>query len=392
MVDCFLKGKRNSASKLIPCLNRQSLKSRDMTDRFIVIMAGGRGERFWPESRLARPKQLLPIVGEKAMLTQTVDRLKGLVEPENVFVITNAEQRDAVLEVCPELDPAKVIGEPMGRDTAAAVGLATVLVRRENPNATFAMLPADAVIHDDAGLRSTLESAFAAAEANRVLATIGITASFPATGYGYIQQGDVLGDYAERTVYNVQRFVEKPNLETAQSYLDSGDYFWNAGMFVWSVGSIVAELEKSTPSLWSALQAIDQGLAAGERIDPLLAEHYPNLEKISVDYAIIEKASNVVMVESGFDWDDVGDWPAVERHYPADDNGNVARGLTEIEASNNNIVFSRDEDHLIALLGVEDLIVVKTEDATLVCHKDKAQEIKKIVQTLGAKETLKRLT
>jgi len=392
VVDCFLKGKRNSASKLIPCLNRQSLKSRDMTDRFIVIMAGGRGERFWPESRLARPKQLLPIVGEKAMLTQTVDRLKGLVEPENVFVITNAEQRDAVLEVCPELDPAKVIGEPMGRDTAAAVGLATVLVRRENPNATFAMLPADAVIHDDAGLRSTLESAFAAAEANRVLATIGITASFPATGYGYIQQGDVLGDYAERTVYNVQRFVEKPNLETAQSYLDSGDYFWNAGMFVWSVGSIVAELEKSTPSLWSALQAIDQGLAAGERIDPLLAEHYPNLEKISVDYAIIEKASNVVMVESGFDWDDVGDWPAVERHYPADDNGNVARGLTEIEASNNNIVFSRDEDHLIALLGVEDLIVVKTEDATLVCHKDKAQEIKKIVQTLGAKETLKRLT
>lgn len=392
MVDCFLKGKRNSASKLIPCLNRQSLKSRDMTDRFIVIMAGGRGERFWPESRLARPKQLLPIVGEKAMLTQTVDRLKGLVEPENVFVITNAEQRDAVLEVCPELDPAKVIGEPMGRDTAAAVGLATVLVRRENPNATFAMLPADAVIHDDAGLRSTLESAFAAAEANRVLATIGITASFPATGYGYIQQGDVLGDYAERTVYNVQRFVEKPNLETAQSYLDSGDYFWNAGMFVWSVGSIVAELEKSTPSLWSALQAIDQGLAAGERIDPLLAEHYPNLEKISVDYAIIEKASNVVMVESGFDWDDVGDWPAVERHYPADDNGNVARGLTEIEASNNNIVFSRDEDHLIALLGVEDLIVVKTEDATLVCHKDKAQEIKKIVQTLGVKETLKRLT
>ncbi|MGC6425129.1 MAG: mannose-1-phosphate guanylyltransferase [Lentimonas sp.] len=355
-------------------------------------MAGGRGERFWPESRLARPKQLLPIVGEKAMLTQTVDRLKGLVEPENVFVITNAEQRDAVLEVCPELDPAKVIGEPMGRDTAAAVGLATVLVRRENPNATFAMLPADAVIHDDAGLRSTLESAFAAAEANRVLATIGITASFPATGYGYIQQGDVLGDYAERTVYNVQRFVEKPNLETAQSYLDSGDYFWNAGMFVWSVGSIVAELEKSTPSLWSALQAIDQGLAAGERIDPLLAEHYPNLEKISVDYAIIEKASNVVMVESGFDWDDVGDWPAVERHYPADDNGNVARGLTEIEASNNNIVFSRDEDHLIALLGVEDLIVVKTEDATLVCHKDKAQEIKKIVQTLGVKETLKRLT
>ena len=363
-----------------------------MTKRYVVIMAGGRGERFWPESRLARPKQLLPIVGEKAMLTQTVDRLKGLVDATDVFVITNAEQRDAVLEVCPALDPAKVIGEPMGRDTAAAVALATVLVRREDPNATFAMLPADAVIHDAEGLRSTLATAFEAAEANSVLATVGITASFPATGYGYIQQGDVLGEYASRTVFNVKRFVEKPDLETAQSYLDSGDYFWNAGMFVWSVSSIVAELEKSTPSLWSALQSIDQGLAAGEGIDLLLAEHYPNLEKISVDYAIIEKATNVVMVESGFDWDDVGDWPAVERHYPSDDSGNVARGLTEIQSSSNNIVFSRDEDHLIALLGVKDLIVVKTEDATLVCHKDKAQEIKKIVQTLGAKEALKKLT
>ena len=363
-----------------------------MSDRFIVIMAGGRGERFWPESRLAHPKQLLPIVGEKAMLTQTVDRLKGFVEPQYVFVITNIEQRDAVLEVCPELDPAKVIGEPLGRDTAAAVGLATVLVKRENPNASFAMLPADAVIHDDEGLRSTLETAFAAAESNPVLATIGITASFPATGYGYIQQGDVLDDFSGRTVHHVKRLVEKPDQETAQSYLDSGDYFWNAGMFVWSVSSITAELEKSTPSLWSALQAIDQGLAGSEGIDPLLAEYYLNLENISVDYAIIEKATNVVMVMSGFDWDDVGDWPAVARHYPADAAGNVVRGLTEIEASKNNIVFSREEDHLIALLGVEDLIVVKTEDATLVCHKDKAQEIKKMVQTLGAKEALKRLT
>ena len=363
-----------------------------MAERYVVIMAGGRGERFWPESRLACPKQLLPIVGDKAMLTQTVDRLKGLVDPKDVFVITNAEQRDAVLEVCPELDPAKVIGEPVGRDTAAAVGLATVLVRRENPDAAFAMLPADAVIHNAEGLRSTLEAAFAAAEANPVLATIGITASFAATGYGYIQQGDTLGEFAGSTVFNVKRFVEKPDLDTAQSYLDSGDYFWNAGMFVWSVASIVEQLETSTPSLWAALQAIDAGLAAGEGIDPLLAQHYPTLEKISVDYAIIEKASNVVMVESGFDWDDVGDWPALARHYPADAAGNVVRGSAQLEAATNNIIFSRDEGHLIALLGVDDLIVVKTEDATLVCHKDKAQEIKDLVKAIGAKEALKHLT
>ncbi|MBT63330.1 MAG: mannose-1-phosphate guanyltransferase [Puniceicoccaceae bacterium] len=362
-----------------------------MSKRFVVIMAGGRGERFWPESRIARPKQLLPIVGEKAMLAQTIDRLAGLVSPQDVFVITNAEQRDAVLEVCPELDPNKVIGEPVGRDTAAAVGLATVLVRREDPNASFAMLPADAVIHDAAGLRDTLESAFAAAEAQPVLATIGITASFPATGYGYIQQADAMGEFAARSVYNVQRFVEKPDLATAESYLADGNYFWNAGMFIWSVPSIVAELEKSTPTLWQALQAIDQGLAAGQDIDALLATHYPTLEKISVDYAIIEKASNVVMVESGFDWDDVGEWPAVARHYPADDNGNVVRGQAELSDSQDNIVYSRDDTHLVALLGVKDLIVVKTGDATLVCHKDKAQEIKALVSKIGAQEAYKRL-
>ena len=201
-----------------------------MSKRYVVIMAGGRGERFWPESRTARPKQLLPIVGEKAMLAQTIDRLADLVPAEDVFIITNTEQRDAVLEVCPELDPNKVIGEPVGRDTAAAAGLATVLVRREDPEAVFAMLPADAVIHDAAGLCATLESAFAAAEADPVLATIGITASFPATGYGYIQQGNTLGDYAGKAVYKVKRFVEKPDRATAEGYIAEG-YVWNSGNF-----------------------------------------------------------------------------------------------------------------------------------------------------------------
>lgn len=362
-----------------------------MSKRFVVIMAGGRGERFWPESRTARPKQLLPIVGDKAMLAQTIDRLTGLVPAQNIFVITNAEQRDAVLEVCPELDPAKVIGEPMGRDTAAAVALATVLVRREDPKACFAMLPADAVIHNDSSLRAVLETAFAAAEAEPVIATIGITATSPATGYGYIQQGAALGDYAECPVYQVKRFVEKPDLATAESYLASGNYFWNAGMFIWSVPTIVAELEKSTPTLWQALQAIDQGLTAGQEMDTLLAEHYPKLEKISVDYAIIEKASQVVMVESTFDWDDVGEWPAIARHYPADDAGNVVRGHAELSEASGNIVYCRDDGHLIALLGVQDLIVVKTEDATLICHKDKAQAIKELVKSIGAQAAYKHL-
>lgn len=362
-----------------------------MSNRYIVIMAGGRGERFWPESRLSRPKQLLPIVGDRAMLAQTVERLDGFVPVENIFVITNSVQRDAVLEVCPELDPAKVIGEPVGRDTAAAVGLATILVNRESPDATFAMLPADAVIYDVEGFRSTLMTAFDAAEARSVLATVGIKATFPATGYGYIQQGAVIGQFSEKDVFEVKRFVEKPELEVAKNYLKSGDYFWNAGMFVWSVAAITVELEKNTPSLWTALQVIDGGLDKGVKLDQLLEEHYPGLEKISIDYAIIEKAENRVMVESQFDWDDVGEWAALERHYPADDHGNVTRGVVHTQDAGDNIVFSRDKAHLVALLGVKDLIVVKTTDATLVCHKDKAQEIKNLVQTLGEEEALKHL-
>ena len=362
-----------------------------MSNRYVVVMAGGRGERFWPESRLSCPKQLLPIVGDKAMLAQTIERLDGLVPIENVFVITNAAQRDAVLEICPELDSAKVIGEPMGRDTSAAVGLATLLVKQQSPDATFAILPADAVIYDSEGFRETLRTAFSAAESEPVLVTVGITATFPATGYGYIQQGGAIGQFSGKTVYQVKRFVEKPNITVAEDYLKSGDYFWNAGMFVWSVATITRELEKNTPLLWSALQAIDDGLSEGKAIEPLLEKHYPGLEKISVDYAIMEKAKNTVMIESQFDWDDVGEWTALKRHYPADEHGNVTHGLVHASDSNDNIVFSRDDKHLIALKGVEDLIVVKTNDATLICHKDKAQGIKNLVKTIGETKVLKHL-
>lgn len=354
-------------------------------------MAGGRGERFWPESRLARPKQLLPIVGDRAMLAQTVDRLSALVPADRVFIITNVEQRDAVLEVCPGLDPCKVIGEPVGRDTAAAVALATILVKRESPDAVFAMLPADAVIHDKANLCATLESAFQTAEAHDALVTIGIEATFPATGYGYIQQGETFSEYSGQAVYRVKRFVEKPDLPTAQSYLSAGDYFWNAGMFIWSVAAIASELADKTPELWTAILAIEAGLKQGGDLDQLLAEHYPTLLKISIDYAVIEKSQKVVMLQSTFDWDDVGAWPAVARHYPADAFGNTIRGQAELMEAKGNIVFSRDESHLIALIGVDDLIVVKTGDVTLVCHKDKAQEIKELVKKVGAKEAYKHL-
>ncbi|MFP4281814.1 MAG: mannose-1-phosphate guanylyltransferase [Opitutales bacterium] len=362
-----------------------------MKDRYVVIMAGGRGERFWPQSRLARPKHLLPIVGEKPMLTQTVERLGELVPPERVLIITNTEQAAAVREVCPMLPADNVIAEPVGRDTAAAVGLATLLVKHRDPEAVFAMLPADAVIHDAAGFQRIVDAAFAAAEAEDALVTIGIKPTYPATGYGYIQKAGASGEAGGETVYEVAQFREKPDASTAQAYLDAGDFFWNAGMFFWRVPVISACFAEFTPSLWSALQAIEQGLKAGTPLDTLLAEHYPQLEKISVDYAIMERARTVRVLESAFDWDDVGEWPAVARHYPADEAGNVVRGSASLQDAKGNIVLT-EPGHTLALIGVEDLIVVQTADATLVCPKAKAQEIKALVKALGAAEATKRLT
>ena len=353
-------------------------------------MAGGKGERFWPQSRLRRPKHLLPIVGETPMLAQTLDRIGAVVPPERVLIIPNAEQRDAVLEVCPQLPPGNVIAEPVGRDTAAAVGLAAVLVGHRDPEAAFAMLPADHVIEDEAGFQSILEAAFVAAEAEDALVTVGITAAYPATGYGYIHRGAVIGTAAGREVHAVQAFREKPDLETAGHYVASGEYLWNAGMFFWRVPVIAGQFSQHTPGLWAALGAIRAGLEAGAELAPLLAAHYPNLEKISVDYAIMEKAACVRVLESAFDWDDVGEWPAVERHYPRDSHGNVTRGKVLIINGGGNIVVN-DGTHTTAVVGADNLIIVQTPDATLVCPKEKAQDIKQLVKALGADAQFKDL-
>jgi len=354
-----------------------------MKNRFIVIMAGGRGERFWPQSRLKRPKHLLPIVGNAPMLTQTIRRLEGLVPVERIFVITNAEQRESVLETCPDLLPERVIGEPVGRDTAAAVGLAALLVAKEGEDASFALLPADHVIEDARGFQTTLETAFEAAEAEDQLVTVGIKPTFPATGYGYLEQGSILAEYAGRSVTEVSRFVEKPNLAKAQEYVDAGNYFWNAGMFVWRPSVILAEIDRLVPRLSSGLKTLGIEWDRENDLETAMDKVYPELEKISIDFAVMEKAERVAMVESSFDWDDVGEWQAIERHYPKDENGNVFKGEGVALDSSSNLAFS-ESGHCITLLGVKDLIVVQSGDATMVCHKDKAQEVKALAQAVGS--------
>ncbi len=344
-------------------------------------MAGGRGERFWPQSREASPKHLLPIVGDKPMLAQTVDRVAGVVPSTNIFVITTQAQLEGCRRACPGLPAANIVAEPMGRDTAAATGLAMLLVKQRNPAAAFAMLPADHVIHNTEEYARLLSVAFESAEVADVLVTLGIKPTEPATGFGYIQQAGPWRTIGGREVFAVKRFVEKPSLETARSYLTSGEYFWNAGMFVWRVPVVEAAFKVHAAELYAGLAQLEAAARSPGGWAKALPEIYPSLKKISVDYAVMEKSTNVVVVPATFDWDDVGAWPAIAKHFTADEAGNVLRGLAMVEGGANNIVVSTD-GHLTAVVGASDLIVVHTAEATLVCHKDKAQEIKALLERL----------
>ena len=351
----------------------------NMATPYIVIIAGGKGERFWPQSRAERPKHLLPVVGDKPLLTQTIERVKPIVPAKQIFVITSAVQEKGVRAVCKGIPADNIIAEPVGRDTAAAVGLAAAIVGARDPDGVFAVLPADHVIHNGKKYQADLNAAFAAAAAAPVMVTIGIKPTEPATGFGYVQRGGRWKIVNRRAVYQVKRFVEKPTLSVARKYLKSGDYFWNAGMFVWSVGVVESAIAAHAPELDEGLALIRTALAKGRKLVPVMKKVYPTLQKISVDYALLEKSDNVVMLPSTFDWDDVGAWPAVARHFKPDSAGNVTRGKALVEQGNNNIVFS-EGDHVLAVVGADDLIVVHTPEATLVCPKDKAQEIKTLLK------------
>ena len=352
-----------------------------MTERYVVIMAGGRGERFWPQSREATPKHLLPIVGDKSMLAQTVDHVAGVVPRENILIITTSAQLEGCRGACPDLPAANIIAEPVGRDTAAATGLALLLVKERNPDAAFAMLPADHVIRDTEEYAKLLRIAFESAESADVLVTLGIKPAGPETGFGYIQQAGPWRQVGGRDVMAVKRFVEKPDLATAQGYLAAGGYYWNAGMFVWRVPVVAAAFRLHAAELSAGLVRLETAARSAGGWPAALAEIYPTLKKVSIDYAIMEKSPNVVVVPATFDWDDVGAWPALAKHFTPDRHGNVLRGHAMVENGTHNIVISTD-GHLVGVIGVSDLVVVHTAGATLVCPKDRAQEIKALLERI----------
>ena len=346
---------------------------------YAVVLAGGRGERFWPLSTARRPKQLLALVGDRPMISQTVARLDGLVPLERVLVVTNAETVAVTRELLPELPPANIFGEPVGRDTAAAVALSAALVRARDPDAAFAILPADHVIAEPDRFRGALEAVFRVAQREDVLMVIGIPPTAPLSSFGYIEADAPRLEMGGRSFYAVRRFVEKPDVETARRYLAEGRYFWNAGMFVWSLAALDRALARHAPRF----AELALGLAQAARrpgFDEAVRAAYAGIEKISIDYALMEKADNILMLPADFHWDDVGSWTALRNHFPPDDRDNVAIGDCVALDAEGNTVYS--PGRLTALLGVRDLVVVQAEGVTLICRSDRAEHVKRLVQQL----------
>ncbi|MFA6173144.1 MAG: sugar phosphate nucleotidyltransferase [Kiritimatiellales bacterium] len=359
-----------------------------MAGRYAVIMAGGKGERFWPLSTSKHPKQLLALVGDKPLIAQAVERLDGLIHPGNVFVVTNADLVEATRHAAPMLPPENIVGEPIGRDTAAAVACGGALVGACDPKAVFAVLTADQVMGDLDVFKATLRGGMDLAEKNEILVTIGIKPTFPSTGFGYIESGADFAKAEGAQFKKAVRFVEKPALSRAQEYLADGKFFWNSGMFIWSVPTLGKAFAAHCPEMKKLMDELTV-YAKRSEISQGLEKIYPTLGKISVDYALMEKADNIVMACGMFMWDDIGTWPALETHYPQDPGGNTLIGCCEQVDAKNNIVFSKDR--LTAVIGIENLIVVQAEGVTLVCPKEKAQEIKKMLVRLREQGSYDRL-
>ncbi len=349
-----------------------------MSSYYALIMAGGGGTRLWPLSRRARPKQALTLVGERTMFEHAVDRIAPLFQPEEIFVVTGEEHLESLLLQAPELPRQNFLVEPVGQGTAPAIGLGAVHLRRRDPQAVMVVLTADHFIRDVETFRRALTAAAQVAEKGH-LVTLGITPSFPSTGFGYIQQGEQLYEVDGFAVFRAMRFTEKPSPETAFQMVESGLYTWNSGMFIWRVDRIMEEFARQMPDLYDVLMQID-GVLGTPAYEPTLARLWPELVPQSIDYGVMEGAQDVVVIPVDIGWSDVGNWSSMREILPADADGNVVVGEHVGLETRNTIVFGGRR--LIATIGLEDMIIVDTDDALLICPVEREQEVREVVRRL----------
>ena len=352
-----------------------------MDDLAIVIMAGGAGTRFWPLSTEKRPKQFLKLFGERSLLQKSFDRVSELLPAERILVLTSEAFVSIVRQQLPELPEDNIIGEPMRRDTAAAVALAALLCKKRFGECTMAIMTSDHLIEPLDAFQKTLISAAKEAKKENAIYTFGIEPVYPATGYGYLEMGAQTADDSGIRHFRLKRFKEKPDLNTAKEYIKSGKFLWNSGMFVWQTSTIIDEFERQLPAHINKISpAIEKDRTP--EWENALRQAFEPLERISVDFAIMENALDVRSVEAGFSWSDVGGWPALDEFMEKDASGNSIRGNIRTYDATSNMVFCEDEEETVALVGVKDLIVVRTGKRTLIVDRGRAEDIKKLVAEL----------
>ncbi len=345
-----------------------------------AILAGGRGERLWPKSRKSLPKHLLPLLGDRTMIQETLVRLEGVVSDENIYIVTEEGQQEIIAQQLPQIPESNILVEPEGKNTAASIGLAAVHMEKKDPEGVMVSLHSDNWVGDVETFRRILRDCCVVAERTGKLGTVGITPTYPATGFGYIRIGRVLDVELSTTFWEGRKFVEKPDRSTAEEYVARGEYYWNGGMFTWRISSILNAIRQYMPSLYEGCCTIKRALGTHAETKEV-AKVYRQLDKIPIDRGVMEKASDIFVARGDFPWDDVGTWAAIENHFPADAKGNVVIGRFEEVDSENCIIVG--DDTLVATVGVSNLIVVKTPDALLICDKDRAEEVRGLVAKLS---------
>jgi len=349
---------------------------------YAVIMAGGGGTRLWPLSRQSRPKQMLELNSSDSLFRTAFCRLQGLFACENILVVTTQEQAGQLMAQCPEIPPENYLLEPLPRGTASVVGLAAVALQQRDPQAVMAVLTSDHHIANEKKFLKLLETAYEIARQS-YLTTLGISPTYPATGYGYIQSGEKLGAFHGLEAYRVKRFKEKPTLEQAQAMLASGDHAWNSGMFVWQVKDILSEFERQMPALHLHLQTIAKAWDTPEKQSVLQAT-WPLLEVITIDYGIMEGAEKVAIIPaSELGWNDIGSWESIFEILPKDENGNISvNGQPIFMDTHNTLIYSVSSARLAVAIGLEDLVIVDTGDVLLICKREQAQQVRQVVNQL----------